>query len=592
MTQTHRVSLVLVLVTILGFSVGHSTSSSENHRYNLGDHVPLYVNKVGPLNNPSETYQYFDLPFCRPGQVVKKKESLGEVLNGDRLINPLYELKFREEKSGVALCQKKLKHDDVAMFRDAVINDFYFQMYYDDLPLWGFIGKVGQESWAFNQRGPQYYLFKHVHFDVFYNGNHVIEIRAFSDPNHVVDITEDVEIDVKFTYSVFWNATSAQFENRMDKYSRASFLPTHRQIRWFSFVNSAVIIVLLMGLFSVLFMRHLRNDMRRCSSGDEEEEKEVGWKYIHGDVFRCPPYLSLFCAVLGTGTQLLTMAFFLFVLTFLGVLYPYNRGALCTSLVVIYTLTSVVAGYTAASFHNQFSETGWERSVFLTGILYLGPLFLTVSILNTVAISYGSTAALPFGSIAVVFLVYKFVTIPLLALGGVIGYRFRSAFQEPCPTKRCPREIPPSTWYRKTPGQMFIGGLLPFSAVVLELHHLYASLWGYKICTLSSILFVTFIILILLTAILSVGLTYMQLAVEDHEWWWRSLLRGGSAAIFMFGYCIYFYARSNMSGFMQLSSFFGYNACLCYAIFLMLATVSFRASLMFVHHIYHAVKSE
>ena len=29
----------------------------------------------------------------------------------------------------------------------------------------------------------------------------------------------------------------------------------------------------------------------------------AGWKYIHGDVFRFPPYLNLFCAVVGTGTQ-------------------------------------------------------------------------------------------------------------------------------------------------------------------------------------------------------------------------------------------------------------------------------------------------
>lgn len=71
---------------------------------------------------------------------------------------------------------------------------------------------------------------------------------------------------------------------------------------------------------------------------------------------------------------------------------------------------------------------------------------------------------------------------------------------------------------------MFLGGLLPLSAVVLELHHLYASMWGYKIYTLSGILFITFIILIVLTAILSVGLTYIQLAVEDHEWWWRYVL--------------------------------------------------------------------
>ena len=68
---------------------------------------------------------------------------------------------------------------------------------------------------------------------------------------------------------------------------------------------------------------------------------------------------------------------------------------------------------------------------------------------------------------------------------------------------------------------MFLGGFLSFSAIVLELQHLYASLWGYKIYTLPSILFIMFIILILLIAILSVCLTCIQLSVEDHEWWWR-----------------------------------------------------------------------
>lgn len=56
-------------------------------------------------------------------------------------------------------------------------------------------------------------------------------------------------------------------------------------------------------------------------------------------------------------------AVFLFVLAFIGVLYPYNRGALYTSLVVTHTLTSVVAGYTSSSIYNQFVETGWVITV-------------------------------------------------------------------------------------------------------------------------------------------------------------------------------------------------------------------------------------
>ena len=47
-----KMSSLLVLSIILAFSFGFSASSPSNHRYNAGDHVPLFVNKVGPLHNP------------------------------------------------------------------------------------------------------------------------------------------------------------------------------------------------------------------------------------------------------------------------------------------------------------------------------------------------------------------------------------------------------------------------------------------------------------------------------------------------------------------------------------------------------------
>lgn len=262
MTESLRLRLSLVHLVTLGFILWSAASSSDDHRYNVGDRVPLFANKVGPLSNPSETYQYFDFPFCKPVQLIRKKESLGEILNGDRLTNSLYELKFRESRNLVALCQKSLHKDEVAKFRDAITSEYYFQMYYDDLPLWGFIGKVDKEDWNLHENGPRYYLFTHVQFDALYNGNQVIEVQAFSDPSYVVDISEDAEINVRFSYSVFWNSTLKSFNNRMDKYSKVSMLPVHQKIHWFS-INSVFIIVLLMGLLTVLFMRRLKNDLRK-----------------------------------------------------------------------------------------------------------------------------------------------------------------------------------------------------------------------------------------------------------------------------------------------------------------------------------------
>ncbi|CAH1412499.1 unnamed protein product [Lactuca virosa] len=79
------------------------------------------------------------------------------------------------------------------------------------------------------------------------------------------------------------------------------------------------------------------------------------------------------------------------------------------------------AGYTASSFYHQLEGSNWVRNLLLTGCLFCGPLFLTFCFLNTVAIAYTATAALPFGTIVVIVLIWSLVTSPLLVLGGIAG---------------------------------------------------------------------------------------------------------------------------------------------------------------------------
>lgn len=583
-------AVLLVLVWACGSRV---EADGSDHRYKERDRVPLYANKVGPFHNPSETYRYYDLPFCSPDHVTEKKEALGEVLNGDRLVDAPYELNFREDKRSITICKKSLSKEDAAKLRNAVAKDYYFQMYYDDLPFWGFLGKVEKDN--LDPSEYKYLLFKHIHFDIFYNDDRVIEINVQTDPNLAVDITEDKAVDIEFTFSVTWKNTEIPFEKRMEKYSKSSSMPQHLEIHWFSIINSCVTVLLLTGFLATILMRVLKNDFIKYSHDEEslEDQEETGWKYIHGDVFRFPKYKSLFSAVVGSGAQLFTLAMFIFLLALVGVFYPYNRGALFTALVVIYALTSGIAGYTATSFYLQLEGTNWVGNLLLTGCLFCGPLFLTFCFLNTVAIVYTATAALPFGTILVILLIWTLVTSPLLVLGGIAGKNSKTEFQAPCRTTKYPREIPQLPWYRGTIPQMAMAGFLPFSAIYIELYYIFASVWGHKIYTIYSILFIVFIILVIVTAFITVALTYFQLAVEDHEWWWRSVLCGGSTGIFIFFYCLYYYhARSDMSGFMQTSFFFGYMACICYGFFLMLGTVGFRASLMFVRHIYRSIKCE
>lgn len=191
--------------------------------------------------------------------VKEKKEDLGEVLNGDRLVSGPYGLDFLMDKESEVLCRKRMTKKEVAIFRRAVDKDYYFQMYYDDLPIWGLIGRVEREG-IDEPKDYKYYLYKHIHFDIHYNRDRVIEINARTDPHAVIDLTESKEVDAEFTYTVKWKETDIPFENRMDKFFQTSSLPHHLEIHWFSIINSCVTVLLLTGFLATILMRVLKND--------------------------------------------------------------------------------------------------------------------------------------------------------------------------------------------------------------------------------------------------------------------------------------------------------------------------------------------
>ncbi|KAF6261065.1 hypothetical protein COO60DRAFT_1700018 [Scenedesmus sp. NREL 46B-D3] len=547
-----------------------------------------------------ETYQYYTLPFCQPkGGKQYITEDLGEVLEGDRLVTTPFEIKFLQDVEHQQLCNKTLDAKELDMLRTAVARDFYFQMFFDDdLPVWGFVGKsertkqqaAGGAAAQQQQSDLRFFLFTHFHFDIAYNGENVIEVNvstAASDPRKTRDITEASSLGVEFSYSVKWKPIDVELQDRMDRYSRISFLPQHLEIHWFSIINSCVTVLLLTGFLTTILLRVLKNDFLKYTSRDDEAgeaEDETGWKYLHGDVFRFPQNINLFSAMIGAGTQIFVVVLCVFLLSLVGTFYPYNRGAMQSACLVLYALTASISGYVSGVWYKMMGGRQWVSNVLLVSVLFCGPLLAVFS---------GSTQALPFGTICIIIVIWALVTFPLTVLGGIAGKNSKDEFVAPCRTTKFPRGVPALPWYRGAPAQALMAGFLPFSAIYIELYYIFASIWGHKLYTIYSILFIVFIILVIVTAFITVALTYFQLAVEDHRWWWRSFLCGGSTAFFILGYCFFYYHyRSEMHGLMQTSFFFGYNAIVCFAFFLMLGSIGWRASLLFVRSIYKAIKCE
>lgn len=509
-------------------------------------------------------------------------------------------MSFREPVERTTLCTRSLTPADLASFRRAISREYYYQFVYDDLPIWGLVGRSLDASANGTDPSvpPRQMLFTHVTFEAQYNGDRVIEVSVASDRLAALDVSEGVDpppSEATFTYSVTWRETDRAFSSRLDLFSEHQFRRQHLEIHWFSIVNSCVTVLLLTGFLTTILMRVLRADFVKYARDEEDPDDgdESGWKLVHGDVFRFPRGRAALAALVGAGSQVLALAVGLLGLATLGAFRPHGRGAVFSALVFLYVTTSAVAGYQAASYYRQLGGTKHARVLLLAGLALAGPLFLAFAVNNTIALAYGSTAALTPGAIAAVGGLWTLVTLPLLALGGVLGKNGKTQFAAPCRTNKYPREIPPLPWYRSTPVQMLLAGFLPFSAIYIELFYIFASVWGFHVYTIYPILAVVFAILCVVTAFITVALVYFQLAAEDHRWWWRAFLCGGSTGLFVYVYCIYYYvARSRMSGLLQASFYFGYNAVVCLAFFYMLGFVGWRASLAFVRRIYRAIKCE
>ncbi|GJP60864.1 hypothetical protein CLOP_g18078 [Closterium sp. NIES-67] len=308
----HRVLALLAIALLLQCCA----ATEYTHKYTVGDPVRLWVNKVGPYNNPQETYNYYELPFCKP-QASKRAEhkwgGLGEVLQGNELIDSQMEFKFRMDMPKRTICSDTLKEDTAKKFKYAIENHYWYELFM------GFVGEsvppATEKADGASTAEEQIFIYTHKSFDINYNGDQIIQVNLTSESPRPVTPGTNVE----FTYSVKWEQTDIAFRKRFDRYLDYNFF--EHQIHWFSIFNSFMMVIFLTGLVSMILMRTLRNDYAKYAREEDDLEtlerdvsEESGWKLVHGDVFRPPRNLVLLSALVGTGAQLALLVLFVIVI--------------------------------------------------------------------------------------------------------------------------------------------------------------------------------------------------------------------------------------------------------------------------------------
>jgi hypothetical protein len=428
--------------------------------------VVVSMNKAWAFQNPTETYRYYDFPFCQPEVVMPHFMTLGQVLRGDRLVNSIYKIHFKQQVDRTVVCRRTMLEKDIQLLKAAIDANYMFELFVGELPIDRPFGvkSTPEGHEAAGASADRYFLVNYLDFIIGYNTGDVVSANVTRELNleHLVDITDWQEgMVVEFAYSVHW-ADSPHIEpaKALELQLKSTMPHGHQNmdIHWLAIINSFVLMLLILSLFLLIIIRVVRSDLSRYLQIPDEEltavEEETGWKLLHADVFRPPKHRLFFCSFVGAGAQLFSMVFVMVLVGCVGVFY--QRGAVASAGVISYMVTAMVSGYGSAHLYQKLGGEKWAWNIFVTAIAFSGPAFVIWSILNTVAIVYGSTAAFPFPTILLMFAMWACITFPLTVLGGIVGRhralkegQVSNAF--PCKTNKLAREVPQCHWYQAQP---------------------------------------------------------------------------------------------------------------------------------------------
>jgi transmembrane 9 superfamily protein 3 len=312
MWLVNKLTVSVLLVTMIASAC---LADEHDHKYEINEEVVLWVNTVGPYHNRQETYPYFSLPFCagQKPSINHYHETLGENLLGVEFEFSGLFIAFRGHISRTEYCSVDLSQEKYELFAYAIKNHYWYQMYIDDLPIWGIVGE-------YDEKDDAYYLWTHKKFEIGFNDNRIVDVNLTSE--NKVKLAPNM--NVKFSYEVIWKQSTIKFEDRFEKYLDPGFFQ-HR-IHWFSIFNSFMMVIFLVGIVSMILMRTLRKDYARYNEKDIDDLErdlgdEYGWKQVHGDVFRTPPFSTLLCSLVGTGYQMTFAVFVVIIFTIVGELY-------------------------------------------------------------------------------------------------------------------------------------------------------------------------------------------------------------------------------------------------------------------------------
>eukprot|EP01118_Nematostelium_gracile_P009977 TRINITY_DN3389_c0_g1_i4.p1 TRINITY_DN3389_c0_g1~~TRINITY_DN3389_c0_g1_i4.p1 ORF type:complete len:602 (+),score=66.89 TRINITY_DN3389_c0_g1_i4:3-1808(+) len=565
--------------------------------YRIGEPIPLKVHNL-VSSQTLLPYKYYELPFPRPSVIKSDQISIEENLRGEKIQNSLYEIHALQNVDCGLIGVSRIIDPELTKLKKFIESDYRVRWSIDGMPAGtkhdgrtknyfyeeGFC--LGTHFIGFNGEPNLTFLNNHVMITLRYrlqdieNGSKAIYIVGFEvEPRSIqskMDYTcsysaQGQQLDqgtdfIAWTYQVEWiEESDITFDHRYDPFIRIEEVAYHQS----SLLTSLFVVFLL--AISIIWLIRLRSDHIAMHGAK-----------IPPSVFHqhsAPPKYPIILSVLiGSGIQVLGTGLFVILLS------PFQGIALKQG-ILFYGVMGFYAGYFLIKTLGP--QNNWKKIYALNNIFPM--IFFGIFLwMNQIAYSQHSSSALRFTPILQMLLTYIMTSVISVSLGRLVGLRIRSPTVERKEAKFFPSPLldiaAPSSKYQHIV-QSFITllwGLLPFGVVFVEFFFTLLTLVNFKTLFTFGWLVIYFLVLLIVSAQVSILATRNQLSKENSIWWWRSFLSAGSSGFWMFLYCIFFLLTKTRIESVVIWIFLGYSVIISLGFFLLTGTMGFLATFLFV----------
>ena len=610
------------------------------HSFKQGEKINLISGTVNSFRTQIP-YDLYYLDICPPEDILLINNNLGERLLSGKSYQTGYELLINENKICKILCKKRISKTAFKRINNLITKEYFVNYFLDYLPagLSKTYSNISTKKIKYNTGIPLGFIENnHTFINNYYKINvqlnkiniSIVQNKTYRDQDEdeipIINITgydiigfdiepfsikindsnkcninklinnegeyEHQELiigdEIIIRYDTFYYFTDTLYEERFNKYFYGD-----KFIHTYSAYVSGIIIFVLIIILIYIYWHSIKTETEIHNEKVTSDDfiNEYGWRNIAFDVFRRPYRGDILAAFIGTGIQLLVMVLYSLLFVSLGIIHPKSGGSYFTLLVMVYIFLSLLSGYFSSRFYKMVHGLNWLKVCVITSLLFPSIFLILISFTNFLYYLEYSTTYVQFKNFYSLIALWTVGTVPLIFLGTMIGLT-QKRVQFPCDVNPVPGIISKSDypWYLRIRYGWILTGFPPFFAVFVELFYIMDSMWKQDFYALSKYLLISIIILIIISSLIGILFTYLNLCKGDYRWWWKSFLVSASPSVYIIIFSLFYLFKMKFKQFISVLIYLNFMTLFSIIIAFICGSSGFYLTFMFVTKIYSKIK--